>query len=393
MAHAAEGNEPMSSGKLRVECLDELRGIAIAMVLLYHGLGACFGLYHLPWNGAVRSFEVDLPFLLLQPLTFGYLGVSVFFVISGFCIHLSFEKGCQRSLPQFAAKRLFRIYPPYLFALLLFSAAWPGHHVFPPSNTADGIQFFSHLLLLHNFTGVTFGGINPSFWSIAVEAQLYACYAVLFLLIGRIGWSRSLIGMFVLEFILRLVSGYIETRYQLVHSPRILSGSPVYFFFSWFCGAYLARLFLAGSLEKSNVFNFTPIPAAVLAVAFDFWRPTSQLTFLFAALATAQVISRTITMAPVCIRWRPLRVCMCGLGVVSYSLYLFHQPVQRLVAKHLPFDATGNLLVVIALLTPLIALASWLSFRLLELPSISLGNKICALMAASRKGVANSAST
>jgi peptidoglycan/LPS O-acetylase OafA/YrhL len=100
---------PESRGRLKYwfEALDGVRGASILMVLLYHSTCAAFGYYHLPWNGIFRSFDAPWSFLLLSPCTLGYLEVSVFFVVSGFCIHLSFEKGCERDLKVFAAKRFF----------------------------------------------------------------------------------------------------------------------------------------------------------------------------------------------------------------------------------------------------------------------------------------------
>ena len=131
----------------------------------------------------IRSFSVPPAFLVLSPLIFGNFGVAVFFVISGFCIQLSYARSAQAGFRAFYIRRFFRIYPPYLVALLFFAV------VFPPTRLGfaklwDWAQFGSHLLLVHNFDARAFDGINGAFWSIAVEVQLYLLFPVLVVLIA-----------------------------------------------------------------------------------------------------------------------------------------------------------------------------------------------------------------
>jgi peptidoglycan/LPS O-acetylase OafA/YrhL len=58
-------------------------------------------------------------------LTYGHMGVAMFFVVSGFCIHLSHARSNSRSWVEFSRRRFFRIYPPYLLSLLVFYFMWP----------------------------------------------------------------------------------------------------------------------------------------------------------------------------------------------------------------------------------------------------------------------------
>lgn len=361
--------------KYRFDALDGVRGAAILMVLIYHALGAAFGYHHLPWNGIFRSFDVPWSFLLLLPCTLGYLGVAVFFVVSGFCIHLSFEKGCGRNLKVYAAKRFFRIYPPYLFALFLFSAFWFGPRVFPPTTVQDSVQFFTHLFMIFNFKGTLHSGINASFWSIAVESQLYLCYALLIPFVRRIGWGRSIAIMAVAEICMRVASGLIETRFDLVHSPRILSGQPFFFIWSWFVGAYLAQASLSGGF-KNHWLQKVPIRLVVLATLLcDFVRPLMPMAFFLAALATAGILARWLCGGPYVFErttaWRGLSF----LGIVSYSLFLIHQPVQREIVRLVGLEPFASFLLLLALV-PLFAIVSWGLWVALEQPSIALGSSI-----------------
>ena len=75
-----------------IDFLDPIRGVAILVVFAYHSLGMVFGRYQLSWHHWFPDFNVSRSFLLLLPVTLGWAGVAIFFVVSGFCIHLSFSK-------------------------------------------------------------------------------------------------------------------------------------------------------------------------------------------------------------------------------------------------------------------------------------------------------------
>jgi len=85
------------------------------------------------------------------------------------------------SWTDFIRRRFWRIYPPYVFTLVLFSVAYHS----------DWRQVLSHLFLVHSLATSTFNGINSAFWSVGVEVQLYAAYPLLILLSSRLGWRRT----------------------------------------------------------------------------------------------------------------------------------------------------------------------------------------------------------
>src|SRR5579863_4992242 len=103
----------MNQPNRRIDFIDDVRGIAILSVFLFHAVAAAYGYSMLSWNGWFRNFDVPKSFLALLPLNIGWIGVPIFFVVSGFCIHVSFQQqGCEwRS---FFIRRFFRIYPAYI---------------------------------------------------------------------------------------------------------------------------------------------------------------------------------------------------------------------------------------------------------------------------------------
>jgi peptidoglycan/LPS O-acetylase OafA/YrhL len=197
----------------RLTSIDALRGIAALGVVLYHAI-----------SQTANSIPANLfywPVKLLDFLSsFGYIGVFLFFVISGFCIHLQWTRsqlsgGTQRiAFGPFWKRRVRRLYPPYLIAFALFllmAAATTG---------IDVTHFFlydvvMHLLMLHNLDPHTCYSINGVFWTLAVEEQLYLGYFLLLFLRKRFGWAPTLmicavarVGWFYFGHVVWLVTGY-----------------------------------------------------------------------------------------------------------------------------------------------------------------------------------------
>jgi len=184
-------NSPsISPDRTRLRGIDALRGAAALGVVVYHAVDQ--SAKALPHN------FLQYPARLAQVTSsFGYIGVFLFFVISGFCIHLQWARSKAagvdpeiRFIP-FWKRRIRRLYPPYLIALLLFMLV---------AGSTLGIkltQFFfydlgMHLLMLHNLDAKTAYTINGVFWTLAIEEQLYLAYFLLLFIRIRWGWGVTL---------------------------------------------------------------------------------------------------------------------------------------------------------------------------------------------------------
>ncbi len=178
------------SNATRLRGIDALRGAAALGVVFYHAVEQ--GTRVLP-NNLLKH-----PIRLVQfGSSFGYIGVFLFFVISGFCIHLQWAKAKaagkepQIRFGSFWKRRIRRLYPPYLIALLLFLllTAWTTGldltHIF-------FYDIGMHLLMLHNLDPNTCYTINGVFWTLAIEEQLYLAYFLLLFLRIRSGWGVTL---------------------------------------------------------------------------------------------------------------------------------------------------------------------------------------------------------
>lgn len=378
------------SDQLRVDGLDHIRGIAILMVYAYHCLFATFGYDQLGWNGYFRNFDHDSrTFLTLAPVTFGFGGVAIFFALSGFCIHLSYQRSRDKSWATYLWRRFFRIYPPFLTALLLFAFFFPLTRVDFSYNGLS--QFYSRLFLCFNLDQDSYWGINGSFWSVAVEMQLYLVYPFLLIAARYAGWRPVLCAAFLIEIGLQFPSSELSFLAPNLQFPFALHMGPFGYVFSWLIGAKLADDFLTGrALTFRRVPLFVWLSLLTLSLTF---KPAAPFQFVLFSLTTVGIIARCVDgssshlPAP---EW--LKKHIAWVGMISYSVYLLHQPFLNLAPTVVRWFWSGDFvhpairLLSCAAVYPLIIGLSWLMYRYVELPSIDAGKWVV-----SRRAFANTA--
>ena len=174
----------------KIPALDCLRGVAILAVLGYHILGASYYRFDIPFAGWRPDWHaVSHTFWIFSPLTLGWMGVQLFFVISGFVIHLSYlGRPESHSASRFYQRRFWRIVPPYWVTLIAFVLI--GALATPFTLEDIGL----HAALLHDFSPKYFFSISPSYWSLAVEVQIYLLYPLL-VPVRRRGWLLVLLAV------------------------------------------------------------------------------------------------------------------------------------------------------------------------------------------------------
>jgi len=366
--------------------LDCFRGIAILGVLSLHLLMGTFaalsGMSHLAHQFLLQA----LFFCIYKVFSLGGYGVAIFFVVSGFCIHLSHRRSADSGWLVFYARRGFRLYPAYLVSLFLcivvfpstrWPAAWPS-----PENQID---LLLHLVLAHNLLPQTFASINGPYWSLAIEFQLYLLFPLLLVMARRMGWRQTLMVTAMVEVISRLCLT-IASQYEPNLKPADWWAwsylSPFGCWFSWALGAALAEAFV----EKQPLpFAQGPLPLWIwpLIVLVLHNSPLRNFTFPLAALGTARFmayflardVDRPISAPGIFMKF------LTFTGVISYSLYLLHAPLFVYFMTYRP-KANGEISIQILELALIVGAflalfaASYLLFRFVETPGIRVGKRV-----------------
>lgn len=335
--------------------IDGLRAFAVLSVLIYH--------LHGPW------------------LPGGFVGVDVFFVISGFVVSASIAafkgQGLGAFLGWFYARRIKRIFPALIVCLLL--TAWVTTLLVPSSwlsavNQQTGLYaFFGLSNFILASTGRDYFAPTTEFnpythtWSLAVEEQFYLIFPFLFIAWVAGGRGRRLsIALFVVGLLAsfawaawysqssptqayfltpsrfwELAAGVLLYQLTVARGPQAVPGAV----HRWV--APLALLAMLAAFVVSTPENF-PVPGALLAVLGTLgviWslHNHSQLRALHSLLGSRALVA---------------------VGKISYSLYLWHWPVFVLFRWTVGLDSGVARLAAVALAFVL-AIASW---RFIENP-------------------------
>jgi peptidoglycan/LPS O-acetylase OafA/YrhL len=331
--------EVLQPGPLRnrLRSIDVLRGAASLAVVFYHAVRYA----DLPANSpaAVRA--------IYAVCSQGHLGVPLFFVISGFCIHLGwanrFQASGQATIDWFAfwRRRMRRLYPAYVVALLLAMAFVVAAYFLRPNQAIVtqypqprlpwiGLDFVAHLLMLHGLVPMfDSAGGNPVFWTLAREEYLYAMYAALLVFRRRLGLGRSVILVATVGIVFQtVVFAVIRPEGQVANT---LYSTAIGLWIQW-CLGFLAAEHFAGNCKLPALFkSLWAVPPlwALAAVATEYFPPLAPslwgLTF-FVLLNAA--VKREVSG-----RWPAARALhwLAGVGVFSYSLYLIHIPARTVV--------------------------------------------------------------
>lgn len=349
--------------KQHLEKFDFLRGIAIILVIGYHAMFCLFENFEIPKSDqlfiSISALSNQQILLNILPFAFGNNGVTLFLIISGFLIHYNYILKNNKFSPSlFFNKRFWRIYPPYLVALLLFG--------FFVSNTTTS-DWLHHLFLIHNTRSAYIYSINPSFWSLALEVQLYLIYPAYLYLYNRYGNLRSFLITLIVSLIfvcLRIYFGIEKTAfYTSVFSYWVI----------WTIGAFSAHLYYTNKRITSISWGgFCAIGLLLILLRFtiihQYFSP-----YLFAIFFVILIDKLLHTELHPTKTFKYLEI----IGLCSYSIYLFHQPVFNFLKDTIFFKnqlTTPTKIIILTATTILITLLSYLSYRTLELQSIKAGH-------------------
>jgi len=325
--------------------IDGLRAVAVLPVILFH---AGFGLF----KG-------------------GFVGVDVFFVISGYLITGLLIEELERgdfSIVRFYERRARRILPA-LFVVMLacipFAWMWMLPSEFKDfSQSLVAVVFFVSNILFWRESGyfAPDAELKPLLhtWSLAVEEQYYLLFPLFLLLLWRFGRSRVLLVTIVMaamslalsEWGMRHLSAAANFYLTLTRAWELLAGA-------------ICAFLTTGRVQRRN----DPLAALGLALilgavfTFDEATPFPGLHALVPVAGAALIVvyggagtwtARFLSLRP-----------FVGIGLISYSAYLWHQPIFAFTRIRSPTEPSPWLMAGLTLVALVLA---WTTWRFVEQP-------------------------
>jgi peptidoglycan/LPS O-acetylase OafA/YrhL len=358
--------------------IDFLRGIAILLVFCYHSQIAIFHFEVSDYNthGILNAVDKKSAILNFLPSAFGWSGVELFLLISGFLIHFGYlSKGSIFKAGDFFSRRFWRIYPPYLLVMLVLCCINAnGIHYYLLSR--DGLtDLFAHLFLLHNIFDKTFFTINNSFWSLALEAQLYLLYPLILYIRKLVGINKTLLLVLILSLLLLAIGIMIPALGKSLY----YANSVFKLWFVWVAGAFLAEKIF----NKERLFNKSSVAimlsVCLLTVASKTLLIGSYFTVYLATFGFLVFFEWLLLNENISINKRYFKLISL-IGLCSYSIYLIHQPYLNQLFNAISFGYYNHFYLflpvkLLAMFGVIFGIA-YFFYCYIELPSIKLGQII-----------------
>jgi peptidoglycan/LPS O-acetylase OafA/YrhL len=378
---------------VRLGRLDVVRGLSALYVAIYHAIrnltesGLQFS-----EKGAGARLVADGN--MLGVFAYGHYAVLMFFVLSGYSIHLRLARSHAEASPfgtwfqTYTVRRATRIVPPLIAGITLTIAVSAlGHWLFPDDfaaaitggkGAAPDLHQALGVLILRDLDGPV--GANNTFWSVQAEILMYCAYVPIAFLIGR--YRVSMFAFLALSLALAAAL-YIDLQIRDVSRFSPLASIAVFYLPVWIAGAALAEL----QLRHQTLLRRVSVPllslggvgvVALSLLSDNTIKPPIDLAWTVSLLLLfAVIVARPVDERPTLRLLRTLANC-------SYTLYLTHMPLQFLVLAVSSDSArpTGPLVAVAALVAN-VGCAVLVS-RIVEVPSQRFGSRLCRQMANER---------
>jgi len=303
----------------RIVFLDGLRGIAILLVVLYHA--------YTRWSDLVPYGERYAHFPLAQ---LGWLGVELFFMISGFVIYMTLEK-C-RSFGEFLYRRWLRLFPAMLLVSLgvYWTAGFFSERPAGAPHLQDlvpGLTFIDPWWIRRIFR-TDQGVLEGVFWSLFVEAKFYLFFGFIFFAAGRT-WAKRALGLAFTASLLAYCAARLANSPALTSLSGILDFGLSFAYFGWFLVGTLAYE-LCKHHERGKL-----ALVCLLGIILSWYEGWSHHS---AAVALAAATIVTLFMAS--IYWRRLADALTVrpllfFGFISYPFYLMHENLMIAMVRKL----------------------------------------------------------
>jgi peptidoglycan/LPS O-acetylase OafA/YrhL len=341
--------QPQDLGKVvsprkssRYGSLDLWRGVACLAVVIYHAT-----MQVVPTLTPGETFGSRLGYSLVHATGILWVGVPMFFVISGYCIFATLEKSVARgdSLGAYFFRRFRRIYPPYWIALALCGgliiitemAISPGlltNGIFTIVHplALDASQWLGNVTLTESWREHAFGSstsfILPHVWTLCYEEQFYAVAGLILLIAPRRMFAASVVVSIVVAatMVLSKKLGF-SVEGLFLDGRWLLFAAGILVYYAVNHAGTRTRLGISIALATALV-----VMLATGSVPWEYYLNRSLERFTAIAFALTLILLYRFDKQICSARWlTPLFIC----GTMCYSLYLTHVLVTKSIGYSL----------------------------------------------------------
>jgi peptidoglycan/LPS O-acetylase OafA/YrhL len=318
----------MSDEKLYFKNLDSIRFIAALMVFLGHAVSQSYS--YLPIKNTIWE-------KLLNIISNGGTGVSIFFVLSGFLITYllirEYELNSKISIKNFYIRRVLRIWPLYFLVVAFSFLIYPFLKSLIGMNNPLGSNFLYHMTFLSNFDVINiekycYGSDAMSqniTWSVSIEEQFYLFWPLIFVFFPKRLWVYSILLVIVGSILFRIINNN-DSIVLYFHTFSVLLDLGI--------GGLMALLIISNKnirLFFENSTSILHITLFILSFCLIFYQDTLFsfnygaalsrifISFSFALIISAQAITKSES------RFNLGNLSFANKwGKYTYGIYLIH---------------------------------------------------------------------
>jgi len=322
----------INTKKDRYAYIDNLRAVAIILVVLFHYT------YHYESEYLLRTDNWSL-----EIAKFGWSGVDLFFIISGYCIAMTITK--THNFIEFIVRRGARLYPGYLVCGILTLTFYSVFEL--PGREVGWFVGFMNLIFANFIPKLNFQYIDGIYWALIVEMKFYLFFGIIFFLIKDL--SKSIYFWFIFCFIgnILLFTDKITNTFLMSifpHANLFLLGLSIY---------YYKKISI---LSKILIFTFLIITILVNNRYAGF-----EIYFISMISIAFFILYKKVDFK---IKYLPY------LGMLSYTWYLTHNAIGIIIIRELNKLNFQNVSIFVAIIFTL--LLSYLVFNFIEIKLKSL---------------------
>ena len=281
----------------RIAFLDGLRGVAILLVVLFHAYSRYPDI--VPYKDNYKYFPL---------FEYGFLGVQLFFILSGFVILMTLERS--KNFFSFMYKRWIRLFPAMLIAtILIFSSAFLFYE--RPAGMPNlysvlpGLLFIEPSLLDKIMGGGKILPLEGAFWCLYIEMKFYIVFGISYFILGK----KKAVIFLILLFLYSMIGVFYPIKLKDIglHFGRFASGCLAYFYYT---NNNIKNLMSSIILATLNVY--------VMFKVFNYDKVYLLMAFIILSLFYIPIYFKN-SHAFFANRF------FLFLGFISYPLYLIHE--------------------------------------------------------------------